>query len=493
MWYATSRRRWWSLVACALMVSFCALVHVSSAVAKDGEPRKRSSPKRVKPAPRGHDHAPIGPRVGLFEVFPPQPFEITVTSVTDSTISIEWNPGWNSWPGGGVVGYRVFTNGLWVASTPDAAYTFTSLSCDTSYVFGVAGYNALGKQSPGAFKTASTDACEDKTAPNTPGNVHVSEATGDSVTIAWDASSDEVGVAGYGVYSGDTWIDSTEATSYTLRDLPCGTSRLLAVDAFDAAGNRSLPAVVPATTAACVDTAPLPIAGQGYGKVFGGEFDSLDRSVWDDHIWYDDPPSPSWAPTQYVENGILNLVSRRNDAYPGCTTNCYPIITVTTMSSGKSFQYGYFEARMRWTKGAGSWPAFWLLSTAWAHTGSCETPSGELDVMEGQGTEPTVLYGTIHRESASQCGGNEMNENNWQPVGVDLTESFHTYGALWTATTVSWYLDDRLIMAAPTYPTSNQPMFLLLQMWSGGWTSDPDSTTPDELRTEVDWVRVWQK
>ena len=26
------------------------------------------------------------------------------------------------------------------------------------------------------------------------------------------------------------------------------------------------------------------------------------------------------------------------------------------------FTFGYFEARMRWTKGDGSWPAFWLLS-----------------------------------------------------------------------------------------------------------------------------------
>ena len=26
-----------------------------------------------------------------------------------------------------------------------------------------------------------------------------------------------------------------------------------------------------------------------------------------------------------------------------------------------SQQYGYFEARMRWTRGTGIWPAFWLL------------------------------------------------------------------------------------------------------------------------------------
>ena len=238
---------------------------------------------------------------------------------------------------------------------------------------------------------------------------------------------------------------------------------------------------------------PSPIAGKGYRQVFGNEFNSLNRGVWDDHIWYDDPPGRAWAPTHYVHGGILNLVSRRNDRYPGCDSNCYPISTATTFSSRKSFQHGYFEARIRWTKGAGSWPAFWLISTGWAKTGSCATPSGELDVMEGQGIEPTVLYGTIHKDSAGRCGGDVQNDNNYQPVGTDLTKAFHTYAALWTASKVSWYLDNRLIMSAPTYSSDNQPMFLLLQMWSGGWTRDPDSTTPQELRTQVDWVRVWQR
>jgi len=34
---------------------------------------------------------------------------------------------------------------------------------------------------------------------------------------------------------------------------------------------------------------------------------------------------------------------------------------------------------------------------------------------------------------------------------------------------------------------------LLLQMWSGGWTEEPDASTPDKLETQVDWVRVRQK
>jgi beta-glucanase (GH16 family) len=64
---------------------------------------------------------------------------------------------------------------------------------------------------------------------------------------------------------------------------------------------------------------------------------------------------------------------------------------------------------------------------------------------------------------------------------------------LWTPTQVSWYLDGRRMMSATPYDSLNQPMFLLLQMWTGGWTYDPDSTTPSTIETRVDYVQVWQK
>jgi len=148
---------------------------------------------------------------------------------------------------------------------------------------------------------------------------------------------------------------------------------------------------------------------------------------------------------------------------------------------------------MRWTRGNGSWPAFWLISTGWANTGSCTTPAAELDVFEGQGSEPTAFYGTIHRDSSTACMSNQMNGNNWQPQSFDLTTDFHTYSMLWTATEIRWYLDERLLMSAPVFSTTNQDMFILFDSWTGGWTRGTDSTTPSELHTEVDWVRVWQR
>lgn len=269
---------------------------------------------------------------------------------------------------------------------------------------------------------------------------------------------------------------------------------------------HSVTTTVAGTTSTPVTTTapsgePAPIAGQGYHEAFRDDFDTLNASVWDNHIWYDDPPNPAWTGFQSAESGVLHLRTSRNFIWSG--TSCsgdqpdrcnWPINTVTTHSSGRTFQYGYFEARMNWTGAPGSWPAFWLLSKGWADTGSCTTPAAELDVMEGQGTEPDVLYGTVHQDaSGSGCKADLQNGNNWQPMGFRLADGWHTYSALWEPGLVSWYVDGQFVMSALPYADFNQPMFLLLQEWVGGWTSDPTSASPNVMENQIDYVSVWQK
>ena len=243
---------------------------------------------------------------------------------------------------------------------------------------------------------------------------------------------------------------------------------------------------------------PGPIAGQGYQLAFKDDFNTFRKHIWTRKIWYDDRPP---AHAIYAQGGVLHLVSRRGQGFR--------YITVTTLKS-RSFQRGYFEARMRWTKGDGAWPGFWLYSKRHAKNSSAwpdvnpycannglpvaECYSAEIDVFEGQGSEPRTFYGTIHRNSCGCYGvSDDQNGNNYHPQRKNLTTDFHRYGALWTGSQVTWYLDGKKLMSAPTYSSTNQPMFLLLQMWTGGWTKDPDSSTPDSLDTRVDWVKVWHQ
>ena len=66
-----------------------------------------------------------------------------------------------------------------------------------------------------------------------------SAVTGAGLTLSWKASTDNVGVVAYNVYVGTGKVGTAASTSYAISGLLCGTSYSLAVDAYDAAGNKS--------------------------------------------------------------------------------------------------------------------------------------------------------------------------------------------------------------------------------------------------------------
>lgn len=83
----------------------------------------------------------------------------------------------------------------------------------------------------------------DTTAPSAPANLHQTTATTSSVTIAWNPSSDNIGVTGYRVYVGGIQRATAATASLTLSSLSAGTSYSVAVSALDAAGNVSAKSV----------------------------------------------------------------------------------------------------------------------------------------------------------------------------------------------------------------------------------------------------------
>ena len=189
---------------------------------------------------------------------PSTPGSFVVTGSTQTSISVSWAA---SSDNVGVTGYGVYSNGTLVGSPTSTSYTLSGLTCGTSYTVAVDAVDAAGNRSAKASVSASTSACPDTTAPSVPGGLAVGTRTATSVALSWSASSDNVGVSGYGVYSNGTLVGSPSSTSYTLSGLTCGTSYTVAVDAVDAAGNRSAKATVTASTSACPDTTAPTVPG----------------------------------------------------------------------------------------------------------------------------------------------------------------------------------------------------------------------------------------
>jgi streptogrisin C len=79
----------------------------------------------------------------------------------------------------------------------------------------------------------------DTTAPSAPANPRSTGTTSNSVSLAWDASTDNTAVTGYDVYNGSTLATSVAGTSATVTGLSPDTAYSFTVKARDAAGNAS--------------------------------------------------------------------------------------------------------------------------------------------------------------------------------------------------------------------------------------------------------------
>jgi chitodextrinase len=173
-----------------------------------------------------------------------------MTAATATSVTVAWSP---SSDNVGVRGYGVYRGGNRVDTT-QTSHSLTGLSCGTAYQVGVDAYDAAGNRSSQTTLTVTTAACPDNQAPTVPTNVVAPTRTATSIALSWSGSSDNVGVVGYGLYKGGTRVAATSGTTGIFNSLSCGTNYTLAVDSYDAAGNRSPQAVVMVSTTACPDT-----------------------------------------------------------------------------------------------------------------------------------------------------------------------------------------------------------------------------------------------
>jgi beta-glucanase (GH16 family) len=150
-----------------------------------------------------------------------------------------------------------------------------------------------------------------------------------------------------------------------------------------------------------------------------------------------------------------------------------------------SFLYGYAEARIKLPRGAGMWPAFWLIPSNF-------TWPPEIDIMEWQGVVPQQDLVTIHwgASSSPQQYGTAVN------TGTKLYAGYHVYGVDWEPSYVTWYFDGKPVMTFTNRSEiPHQPMFVILNLAIGGWYPGQLKPSPRSFPAtmSVDYVRIWNK
>lgn len=203
-----------------------------------------------------------------------------------------------------------------------------------------------------------------------------------------------------------------------------------------------------------------------------------------------------------VHDGILTIAARR-EHYSDPVQGEYDY-TSARLSTQHLFSAcgGRIEVRARCDAGKSLWPAIWMLPEDSAYGGWAA--SGEIDIMEGWGSTPEKICGTIH--FGDVWPNNTYLTNNYEFPAGDSAENWHTYAVEWESGEIRWYVDDTLystqsewFSANHAYPAPfDQNFYLILNLAVGGHfdgvdgvQADPSIFADGERHFEIDYVRVY--
>jgi beta-glucanase (GH16 family) len=248
--------------------------------------------------------------------------------------------------------------------------------------------------------------------------------------------------------------------------------------------------------------------------VWSDEFNNKTGSAPDASVWGQDFGDgtangiPGWGNdelefyTTSTENastdgeGNLQITAKETDGSLMCYYGPCEYTSAKLLTKDRfEVAYGRVEARIKVPKGAGLWPAFWMLGTnidevSWPQ-------SGEIDIMEFVGREPYQIFGTLHGPGYS--GG----ESYGQYYNLDdpVFQEFHTYAVEWEPDKIVWFFDGiPFFTATPSDDymlgkqwVFNHPFYIILNVAVGGNFGGPvgeDTIFPQSML--VDYVRLYQ-
>lgn len=215
-------------------------------------------------------------------------------------------------------------------------------------------------------------------------------------------------------------------------------------------------------------------------------------------------------PNVNISGGALNLVAtKQNGQISSGMVSTGPNVFGYNQPgyTGFQFTYGYVEVAVKLPKGDGFWPSVWLLPDE--NTYGPWPGSGEYDIFEVAGNDPTTVYMTEHDGENGGTGDQATDQVS------DTSAGYHVFGFDWEPDHLAWYIDGiqaRSMICTDAYAAANPaancdsyrnpaaiksyPFFINMNFSVGGnWSAldgAPDSSTPFPSTMSIEWIRVWQ-
>jgi len=248
---------------------------------------------------------------------------------------------------------------------------------------------------------------------------------------------------------------------------------------------------------------PEDIIREGFQLVWQDEFDATEGSPPNAEFWSYDLGGDGWGNNQLeyntdeIENvfmtgdGYLHIVARE-ESYED---NYYTSGRIQTRDK-MAFGLGRMEASIQVPRGAGLWPAFWMLGVEYP---ALSWPNcGEVDILEFNGGQPGTVYGTVHGPGYS--GGAGIG-SSYSLFGGTFDTEHHVYAVERDEGHIAWYVDDELYyrLTPNDLPSGKQwvfdgDFFIILNLAVGGhFVQPPDPSTEFPATLSVDYVRYFKR
>jgi chitodextrinase len=158
-------------------------------------------------------------------VAPTVPTGVSASSTAYSSATVTWTA---STDAVGVTSYTILRDGAVISKVAGTVTTFTDVSTAPvhTYAYTVKASDAAGNTSVASGAASVTTPAyvpaADATPPTTPAGLTATAVSGTEVDLAWTASTDNIGVAGYNVYRDGTKINTAPVGSISYSDTGLG-------------------------------------------------------------------------------------------------------------------------------------------------------------------------------------------------------------------------------------------------------------------------------